>query len=145
MFFIFFSTGGVLTMIISCVLGCFFWIFWLTSPILWWFLSILKVRSQRGLLHTCQRIKGTVMASSDCAHCSVLQLQYYDLLITCSAASVFYNGPEAESGSRSGFKDIRDSANPRHVIVFFMLIRPSTTRIISTYSMVIWDTTSNVV
>lgn len=123
----------------------FIYIFWLTNPKLRCFLSILKVRSKRGLLNTCQRIKGSVMASSYCAHCSALQLQYYDLLITCSAASVFYNGPEAESGAHSGFMDIGDSANPPHVIVFLILIRPRIAGIISTYSMVIWDTTSNVV
>lgn len=82
----------------------FLLVFRLTNTIFQCFFSVHKRRSKRGLLNTWQRIKGTVMASSYCAHCSASQLKYYDLLITCSAASVFYNGPEAESGVCSGLE-----------------------------------------
>lgn len=117
-----------------------------TDPTFWCFLLIFKVRSKRGLLNTWQRIKADFIALSYCADGSALQLHYYNLLIACSAC-VFSNRPEAESGARSSFRYIWDSANPLLVIFFspFFLIVSRIPAIISTYSMVIWDTTSNVV
>lgn len=63
------------------------------------------------------------------------------------SARVFYNGITGQRQSLVLVQvlGIRDSADLTYVIVFLILIRPRTSGIISTYSMVIWDTTSNVV
>lgn len=116
-------------------------VFQVTNPTFWCFFSNFKARSKRGLLNTWQRIKADFIALSHCADGSASQLHYYNLLIACSAR-VFPNSPEAESGACSSFRDMRDSAVPLLVILF--LIGPRIAAIISTYSMVIWDTTSNV-
>lgn len=146
-FFINFSTCGTLNKILFYMFGVIvLLVFHETDPTFWCFLLIFKVRSKRGLLNTWQRIKADFIALSYCADGSALQLHYYNLLIACSAC-VFSNRPEAESGARSSFRYIWDSANPLLVIFFspFFLIVSRIPAIISTYSMVIWDTTSNVV
>lgn len=120
-FFINFSTCGTLNKILFYMFGVIvLLVFHETDPTFWCFLLIFKVRSKRGLLNTWQRIKADFIALSYCADGSALQLHYYNLLIACSAC-VFSNRPEAESGARSSFRYIWDSANPLLVIFFFSL------------------------